>query len=78
VWTDLPGEALQNDLDLIVTTSDGSVFHGNRPAGATDFDRSNNVEQVMVPNVPTGNVDVNVRAFRATQPQTYALVVRTS
>jgi serine protease AprX len=77
-WTDMPGEALQNDLDLIVTSSDGRVFHGNRPAGATDFDRTNNVEQVVISNVPQGSADIEVLAFRATQPQSYALVIRVS
>jgi serine protease AprX len=78
VWTDPAGEALQNDLDLVVRTPDGQVSHGNRPAGSIDFDRSNNVEQVIVGNVAQGNVDIVVRAFRITTPQTYALVVRVS
>ncbi|HEX8520495.1 MAG TPA: S8 family serine peptidase, partial [Pseudonocardia sp.] len=45
VWTDPPGAALQNDLDLIVRTG-GAERHGN--AGETArFDRANNVEQVV-------------------------------
>jgi hypothetical protein len=78
VWTDPAGEALQNDLDLIVRTPNGLEFHGNTPAGSTDFDRSNNAEQVIVANLTQGNVDIAVRAFRITAPQTYALVVRVS
>jgi hypothetical protein len=78
VWTDPAGEALQNDLDLIVRTPDGQEFHGNAPVGSTDFDRSNNAEQVIVANLTQGNVDIAVRAFRITAPQTYALVVRVS
>jgi serine protease AprX len=78
VWTDPAGEALQNDLDLIVRTADGQERHGNAAAGSKDFDRTNNVEQVVWPDVPQGNVDVVVRAFRATVPQSYALVLRVS
>jgi serine protease AprX len=76
VWTDQPGEALQADLDLIVTTSDGREWHGNMPAGSTAFDRNNNVEQVQIADCPPGNAEIKVRAFRVTVPQTYALVVR--
>ncbi|MFP3711891.1 hypothetical protein SB783_48765, partial [Paraburkholderia sp. SIMBA_009] len=46
VWNDAPGEALQNDLDLIVRTADGQKRHGNVAPGSADFDRANNVEQV--------------------------------
>jgi hypothetical protein len=77
VWTDPPGEGLQNDLDLIVRTSNGKERHGNQPAASTAFDRSNNVEQVVWDSIPTGTVDVVVRGFRAAQfPQPYALVIR--
>ncbi|EFR01364.1 serine peptidase [Nannizzia gypsea CBS 118893] len=62
VWTDPAGASLQNDLDLIVTASDGSERHGNM--GETkEFDRTNNVEQVVWANVPSGEVKVQVRAF---------------
>ena len=78
VWTDPAGEALQNDLDLIVTTPDGQELHGNVAPGAAGFDRSNNVEQVVVPNLVAGQVKISVSAFRAVSPQPYALVVRVS
>jgi serine protease AprX len=78
VWTDPAGEALQNDLDLIVTTPDGQELHGNAALGATGFDRSNNVEQVVLPNIAAGTARITVRAFRALTPQPYALVVRVS
>ena len=80
MWTDAAGETLQNDLDLIVTAANGQGGHGNEPAGSPNFDRTNNVEQVVLrqpgggqrhdhrPRVP--------RRIRATQP--YALVVRVS
>jgi len=77
VWTDPPGEALQNDLDLIVRRANGRERHGNAPASSAGFDRVNNVEQVLWNNLPAGPVEVIVRAHRvALEPQTYALVVR--
>lgn len=76
VWTDPAGETLQNDLDLIVRAG-GQERHGNVPAGSAAFDRVNNVEQVLWDNVPAGNAEVVVRAFRVTLlPQSFALVVR--
>ncbi|AOK59197.1 hypothetical protein [Burkholderia ubonensis] len=76
VWTDAPGAALQNDLDLIVRAADGQERHGSMAPGSADFDRSNNVEQVIWAGVPKGEVEIVVRAFRVTTPQNYALVVR--
>jgi hypothetical protein len=77
VWTDPPGDALQNDLDLIVRVANNQERHGNMPATSTAFDRRNNVEQVVWTGVPTGNVDIIVRAHRISQhPQSYALVIR--
>lgn len=79
VWTDPAGESLQNDLDLILRLPGGQERHGNVAAGSTEFDRSNNVEQVSVANPPAGNTTIIVRAHRVAQfPQTYALVVRTA
>lgn len=74
VWTDWPGEALQNDLDLIVKAADGQERHGNIGEGSLNFDRFNNVEQVIWVNVPVGDVRITVRAHRAISPQSYALV----
>lgn len=79
VWTDPPGDALQNDLDLIVRAANNQERHGNMPASSTAFDRRNNVEQVVWTGVPIGNVDIIVRAHRIAQhPQSYALVIRQS
>jgi subtilisin family serine protease len=79
VWTDPPGEALQNDLDLVVRTADRQERHGNRGLSSSGFDRFNNVEQVFWTSVPAGDAEIIVRAHRVTQlPQTYALVVRTT
>jgi serine protease AprX len=77
VWTDPPGETLQNDLDLIVRAANGQERHGNKTPAASSFDRANNVEQVIWTGVPAGNVQIIVHAHRITQfPQAYALVVR--
>jgi serine protease AprX len=80
VWTDSAGEALQNDLDLIVKTADGQERHGNVPDSSSTFDRTNNVEQVVWPSPAAGNATVTVKAFRVTSSpaQPYALVVRIS
>lgn len=76
VWTDPPGETLQNDLDLIVVGPGGKEKHGNMD-DKTGFDRSNNVEQVIWTNLPAGNVKIIVRAYHIFQrgyAQPYALV----
>jgi serine protease AprX len=74
VWTDPPGETLQNDLDLIVTTPAGVERHGNMGTGKK-FDRKNNVEQVLLHSVGAGALKITVRAFRAaTSAQSFALV----
>jgi serine protease AprX len=76
VWTDLAGEALQNDLDLVLQNSAGQEWHGNMAAGSTAFDRTNNVEQVSWQPASPDSFTVTVRCFRAVTPQTYGLVVR--
>jgi hypothetical protein len=49
------------------------------PAGSKDFDRKNNVEQVVMDNLVPGNAVVSVIAHSiAVAPQSYALVVRLS
>jgi serine protease AprX len=76
VWSDPPGAALQNDLDLIATSEGGEERHGN--AGDTKgFDRTNNVEQVLWTNMPAGDAEVIVHAHRITRfPQPYAYAWR--
>ena len=80
VWTDPPGDALQNDLDLSVQAvrdTESSERHGNMPPQVTDFDRTNNVEQVTWENLSPGDVRITVSAFRITvNPQSFALVIR--
>ena len=77
VWTDRPGSTLQNDLNLIVRTADGQERHGNVAPGSTAFDRVNNVEQIIWENMPAGDVNIIVRAYRIpSAAQSYALVTR--
>jgi serine protease AprX len=76
VWSDPPGSALQNDLDLIVRAAGGSERHGNMGM-AQGFDRVNNVEQVWWIGMPAGDAEIVVRAHRITRfAQPYALVWR--
>lgn len=85
VWTDFPGtpgagKQLVNDLDLLVRTP-GGVYRGNALSNGVShtglaFDRSNNVEQVVLPAAFTGLVEVSVWAHVIPQAtQDFALVV---
>jgi subtilisin family serine protease len=72
VWTDAPGAvgaspALVNDLDLVVTAPDGTVYSGNIfskgvSIPGTTADRINNVENVFVNSPQAGTWTVEVRA----------------
>lgn len=74
VYADTPGGRLVNDLNLVVVAGDGER-HGNQGNqnfavdSVQPFDRSNNVEQVVWPNVPGGQVKVVVKVFRLTQDE---------
>jgi subtilisin family serine protease len=78
VWTDPPASLsaaaqLVNDLDLVVTGPDSTVYYGNDVASG---DRINNVEGVVVNNPPTGPYTVEVRAYNVPiESQLYALAV---
>jgi hypothetical protein len=88
VWTDPPGasgadDPVVNDLDLIVTAPDGSVYLGNVLSGGASVeggvaDRVNNTEMVMQPSPILGEWTIEVHARRVTGsfgPQGFALVV---
>ncbi|KAI0815533.1 subtilisin-like protease [Xylaria sp. FL0064] len=68
-YADLPGAALSNDLNVVVIAGD-KERHGNQgnqdfSIGATGpFDRSNNVEQVMWPQIIADRVMVIVKHYR--------------
>ncbi len=77
VWTDPAGESLVNDLDLIVRDAEGNERHGNVAPHSDQFDRVNNVEQVIWENAPAGEYEIVVRAVRAAlHPQSFAVVAR--
>ncbi|MEH2491841.1 hypothetical protein [Bradyrhizobium sp. AZCC 2230] len=76
-YSDFPGAALVNNLNLVVRAPDGTVFVGNsgQPAGA--FDSKNNVELVHIAQAAAGNYIVQVIASNvASGPQPFALVVQ--
>ena len=76
-YTDYPGPALVNNLNLIVTAPDGTVHAGNQPAGAAPLtpDTKNNVEVVCVPTAGAGRWKVEVIGSNVPHgPQEYALV----
>jgi N-acetylneuraminic acid mutarotase/subtilisin family serine protease len=83
VWSDYPASAqnaasLVNDLDLIVTAPDGSVtYYGNDFTIPYDsaFDRTNNVENIIINNPVEGEYTIEVLGHSVPQgPQPFALV----
>src|SRR5207244_6323513 len=54
VYSDYPGAALTNNLNLIVTGYNGQFFLGNDFAGTGTPDALNNVEGVRIANPATG------------------------
>ncbi len=86
VWSDYPSteaaaKNLVNDLDITVTGPGGVVYRGNVFAGGWSAtggaaDRTNNVENVYVPNAAGGTWTVAVTGFNGPfGPQPFALVV---
>ncbi len=81
VWTDYPGstsasKALVNDLDLVVTAPNGTVYYGNdftNPYNST-VDRTNNVENVFIDTPMVGSYTVQVSGYNVPNgPQPFAL-----
>jgi serine protease AprX len=85
-WSDYPSTAsalknLVNDLDLVVTAPDGTVYLGNvfaggwsQPSGTAD--RTNNLENVYVQAATPGTWTISVRGYNIPNgPQPFALVV---
>jgi subtilisin family serine protease len=77
VWTDYPGSALVNDLDLSVVDPNSAIHYPNRLGS---YDRTNNVEHVDISGaIPTGSYTVRVGGYNVAQAgslprQTYAVV----
>ncbi|KAH0172303.1 NAD(P)-binding protein, partial [Aureobasidium melanogenum] len=79
VYTDLPSDTLQNDLNLTVVASDGIRRNGNMGSDSNHFDRYNNVEQVIWKGIPPGDTKIVVRARQVlSDEQAYALTVSPS
>lgn len=94
-WTDVAGTPgagamLVNDLDLVVTAPDGTVYQGNymgrRVWGTTSYelsayntnysDRANNVESVIIRHAAKGSYKIEVKGYQVPQPsQDFALVI---
>ena len=87
VWSDHAGAAgcdvcLVNDLDLIVSHSDGTILHGNNfesgwsIADGTERDRTNNVENVFVADPQPGVWTVAIEGGNVPMgPQEFAMVI---
>ncbi len=75
-YSDFPGPALVNDLNLIVTAPDGSKVAGNgRRGGAGGLDARNNAELVHVSKPAAGTWTVDVVGSNVPHgPQDFALV----
>ncbi len=73
VWDDVAGPTLVNDLDLTLTSPNGTVYQpwvldptpGNwANAATTGVDRTNNVEQIVADSASAGRWVTRVRAVR--------------
>lgn len=83
VWSDYPAELvsskqLVNDLDIVLYSPDGEVYHGNDLADPYDSSRDdiNPVEGITVPGPTPGIWKVVVNAYNVPMgPQHFALVI---
>ena len=75
-YSDYPGPALVNNLNLILTAPDGRRYVGNQAAGAAlSLDNKNNVEIADIVNPAAGTWVAEVVASNIPQgPQDFALV----
>ncbi|MGH9875830.1 MAG: S8 family serine peptidase [Pyrinomonadaceae bacterium] len=76
-YTDPPGRALQNNLNLFLELPDHSKKYGNMtlPHGLNRPDATNNVEVIRLDNPSAGNYVIQVVASNLIEPQDFALVV---
>ncbi len=79
VWTDAPGRALQNNLNLIVELPGGAgkiTGNQNLPMALGPLDQENNVEVVRIDNPAAGNYRIQVTISNLLSAnQDFALVV---
>ena len=75
-YTDFPGQALVNDLNLIVHSPTGKRFVGNQSgSGAMNLDSDNNLEVVHIPQPSPGNWQIEIVGSNVPNgPQDFALV----
>ena len=77
-YTDVPGRALQNNLNLLVQTPSNAKLTGNFQLrmGLLPMDTDNNVEVVRIEAPPKGDYLIQVTAANLLKPpQAFALVV---
>ncbi len=76
-YTDPPGRALQNNLNLFLQLPDGSKMFGNMnlPFGMNRPDATNNVEVIRLQNANAGHYLIQVVASNLLEAQDFALVV---
>ncbi len=77
-YNDHPGASLVNNLNLVVTSPEGTVRVGNQADGAAaTFDTANNVEVVHIAQPAAGTWTIDVIGSNVPHgPQPYALVVK--
>ena len=74
-YSDYPGPALVNNLNLIVTDPNGARYVGNQAGAGLTMDGHNNVEVVQVRRPAAGNWKIEVVGSNVPQgPQPFALV----
>ena len=76
-YTDPPGRALQNNLNVFVQPPAGPKLFGNMtlPLGLNQPDATNNVEVIRIDNAAPGPYMIQVVASNLLEPQDFALVV---
>lgn len=76
VYSDYPGLALVNNLNLIVTGPDGKKYTGNQStSGVAKLDAINNVEVIEIDKPSAGNWRLDVIASNIPHgPQDFAVV----
>lgn len=74
-YTDYPGPALVNNLNLVLRGPDGSIIVGNG-GGGTSFDNANNVEVAVVASAMAGIWRIQVVGSNVPRgPQPFALAI---